>query len=91
MARLHISRDLIVEAMQSQPTRDALEKKARELASRADALGASEGVEIEASVSSGTRPKGRPFSRVESSNVDQEWGDRYTERRRILGRVAEGA
>ena len=46
---------------------------------------------MEASVESGTRPKGRPFSYVVSNNVDQEWGDRYTERRRILGRVAEGA
>lgn len=91
MATLRISSDLIVEAMQSQPVRDALATKARQLASRADSLGASEGVDMSTRVYSGTRPKGRPFARVESDNVEQEWGSRYVLRRRILGRVAEGA
>lgn len=91
MATLRISSDLIVEAMQSQPVRDALAAKARHLASRAGSLGASEGVDMSTRVYSGTRPKGRPFARVESDNLSQEWGDRWTERRRILGRVAEGA
>ena len=89
MATVRISRDLIVKAMQSDPVREALAKKAETLRTRADALGSQEGVEMEARVESGTRPKGRPYSNVVSNNVDQEWGDRYTERRRILGRVAE--
>lgn len=89
MATVRISRDLIVKAMQSAETRAALRKKADQLATRVDALGGSEGVTMNAAVSEGTRPKGRPYARVSSENVGQEWGDRYTERRRILGRVAE--
>jgi hypothetical protein len=89
MATVRISQGLIVEVMQSAATRAALKAKADEKARRADALGSSEGVKINARVSSGTRPKGRPYSRVESNHVGQEWGDRKTERRRILGRVAE--
>lgn len=89
MARVRISRALIVEHMQSKAVRSALEEKARKIASRVDSLGASEGVTMNARVESGTRPKGRPYSNVVSSNVAAEWGDRYTERRRILGRVAE--
>lgn len=89
MPSVRISRDLIVQAMQSAETRAALEEKAYKLANRADTLGAQEGVEMETRVEEGTRPKGRPFANVVSDNVDQEWGDRYTERRRILGRVAE--
>lgn len=89
MARVHISRELIVGAMQSNEVRAALREKADRLAVRADQLGASEGVEMESRVTEGTRPKGRPYAHVESDNIDQEWGDRYTERRRILGRVAE--
>ena len=77
--------------MQSAVVRAALAKRARELASRADSIGSSEGVDVNARVSDGTRPKGRPYARVTSQNVGQEWGDRYTERRRVLGRTAEGA
>ena len=88
MATVRISYEYIREAMQSAPVRAALALKAGALASRANSLGASEGVEMNAAVESGTRPKGRPFSNVVSENVGQEWGDRYTERRRILGRTA---
>ena len=89
MARVRIPRASIVAAMQSKETRAALEEKARKVASRVGSLGASEGVTMNARVESGTRPKGRPYSNVVSDNVSQEWGDRWTERRRILGRVAE--
>lgn len=90
MARVRITRATVLGAMQSAPVRRALRSKADKLRSRANTLGAQEGVGMDASVSEGTRPKGRPFANVESTNVGQEWGDRYTERRRILGRVAEG-
>ena len=39
--------------------------------------------------SDGTRPKGRPYSRV-AADADQEWGTSEIERRRILGRAAAG-
>lgn len=90
MTTIRISSEFIVDAMQSKGVRDELARKARALASRANSLGASEDVDMNARVVEGTRPKGRPFANVESEQVGQEWGDRYTERRRILGRVAEG-
>lgn len=89
MARLRISRESIISAMQSKETRDALEAKAHELAARANALGAAAGADMSTRVESGTRPRGRPFSNAVSPNVSQEWGDRYVKRLRILGRVAE--
>jgi hypothetical protein len=89
VATVRISYQLVREAMQSKPVRAALRAKAEKKARRADSLGSAEGVKIDAKVSEGTRPKGRPYARVTSANVGQEWGDRETERRRILGRVAE--
>lgn len=84
-----ISQDFIREAMQSDGVRGELRKKADAKARRVNQLGTEEGVEMEATVSEGTRPKGRPYARIESPRVDQEWGNRNTARRRILGRVAE--
>jgi hypothetical protein len=80
MARVRISYEFIGEAMRSQAVRAALRQKAEAKRSRADALGASEGIEMETEVSEGTRPKGRPYARLSSKNVNQEWGDRYTDR-----------
>ena len=91
MATVRISSDLIEQAMQSKVVREALAAKARTLASRANSLGSSGGVDMNANVREGTRPKGRPFANVESPNVSQEWGDSNTERRRILGRTVGGA
>ena len=90
-ATVRLSYRKLGEIMRAEPVRAALAEKARPLASRADSLGTSEGVDMSTRVYSGTRPKGRPFARVESDNVKQEWGSRYVLRRRILGRVAEGA
>lgn len=84
-----VSKALLEQVMTSPGVRAALVAKARELATRADALGKAEGVDINATVREGTRPKGRPFAYVESANTAQEWGDRYTERRRVLGRTAQ--
>lgn len=89
MARVNLSRKKMAEAMQSKPVREALKDKAKKLSRRADQLGGSEGVDMDATVEEGIRPKGRPYANVTSKNSAQEWGDRYTERRRILGRVAE--
>ena len=91
MSRYVHRRETTLRAMQSQVVRDALAEKARTLASRANSLGASEGVEMDAKVVEGTRPKGRPYADVRSENVAQEWGDSNTKRRRIMGRAAGGA
>jgi hypothetical protein len=89
MVRISITPDYIREAMQHPVVRAALAKKAREKQARAEQIAASEGVELESEVVEGTRPKGRPYVRVQSRNVGQEWGDSKTVRRRILGRAAE--
>jgi hypothetical protein len=93
MARIEISSDLIVRAMQSKPVRDALKARAEKVRARADALAKAEKTETQPpEVAEGTRPKGRPFARVSiPDGADQEWGTSRTERRRILGRAAEGS
>lgn len=88
MANVKLSGALTRQAMQSTTVRRALEQKADAGVSRVNALGASEGVEMDAKVESGTRPQGRPYSYIVSTNIGQEWGDRWTERRRIMGRAA---
>lgn len=91
MTRYVHTRAATRKAMQSSTTRRALAKKARRMAVQANTLGAAEGVDIDAEVVEGTRPLGRPFAQVLSRNVGQEWGDRWTERRRILGRMTRGS
>lgn len=85
MARVTITSDFIVEAMQSQPVRDGLKARADRIAVAARAIDP----EADIQRSDGTRPKGRPYSRVTSDDVPGEWGDSNTARRRTLGRAAE--
>lgn len=82
------SRALILKAMQSDGVRSALNDRAKIIASRADSIGAGEGVDINASVEEGIRPQGRPFAEVVSTQWQQEWGTDLEGRRRILGRAA---
>jgi hypothetical protein len=91
MARVEISFGMVRQAMQSQPVRAALRKRADRIHSRAQSIASSESVELESEVTEGTRPRGRPYARVQSRNVGQEWGDSKTARRRVLGRAAESA
>jgi len=92
-ASIRISSELITEAMQSDATRAGLAERAGRVQSRVTALAQTEGVRIEpARVESGTRPKGRPYSRVViDDGAEQEYGSSRMERRRILGRAAEGS
>ena len=41
-----------------------------------------------AEVSEGTRPKGRPYARVSTDAVDQEFGTWTVPKRRLLARAA---
>lgn len=80
---------LIGEAMRSDAVRAGLRARALKVQGTAEGLARADDVELESRVTEGTRPKGRPYARVESSNVDQEYGSSTTARRRILGRSAE--
>ena len=86
--RVRISNELIVAAMQSDKVRTALAARADQIATRARAIADDEEVEVTITRKDGTRPKGRPYSRVTSDNVDAEWGTSKTRRSRILGRAA---
>lgn len=77
--------------MNARVVRAALADVARGVARKANAIGRSEGVDMDATVSEGVRPKGRPYSRVSSDQADQEFGTAKTPRRRILARAAGGA
>lgn len=70
--------------------RAALRAEAERRQGRAEGIAAAEGVELDSEIREGTRPKGRPYARVQSPNVGQEYGDGIQERRRVLGRAAEG-
>lgn len=77
--------------MRSAPVRAALRARAERVRARAEQIAAGEDVELESSLSEGTRPRGRPYARVSSRNVGQEWGDSKTARRRVMGRAAESS
>lgn len=92
MAGVEISYEFVREAMQSKPVRAGLAAKAKQVHGRAEQLAQSEGENMGLDVEHGTRPKGRPYSRVVSPDgAAQEWGTSVKERRRILGRAAESA
>lgn len=88
MATFRISRELIEEAMRSKAVRDGLAAKADKVAAAAKSIASAEAPKTEITREDGTRPKGRPYSRVLSSDMDGEWGTAFTEQRRILGRAA---
>ncbi len=90
-ARLQVSYEFVKEAAQSPSVRAALAARAAKVQRRAESLAKSEDVALDSKITNGTRPKGRPYSRVESPNVGQEFGDSITVRRRIMGRAAEGS
>ena len=87
--RVKLSHKLFEQVVQSPAVRAAIARQAREIAAAASGIARSEDADTEISVEAGTRPRGRTYARVVSSNDDQsEWGDRLTARRRILGRAA---
>ncbi len=72
----------------SQVVKDKCEQVADRIASAATAIAAAEDVDTEITVETGTRPSGRGYARVRSSNVDAEHGTAATPRRRVLGRAS---
>lgn len=68
--------------------RDKCVQVAHRIASTAVAIAAAEEVDTTIQVHDGTRPGGRGYAQVSSSNVDAEHGTAATPRRRVLGRAA---
>ena len=90
MPQVTVSRAIVLKAMQSSTTRAALAKKAEAIAGRANLLKAQydETKDSTIEVSHGTRPKGRPYSRVSCDNGDQEHGTDRVPKIRLLGKAA---
>jgi hypothetical protein len=76
----------IQEVAQLPGVRSKLDRVRDAKAAQAAALAAREGLQVPIQVSSGTRPKGRPYARIAIRAVD-EFGDSKTKRSRLLGRV----
>lgn len=89
--RVRLTDRLFREVVQKPSVRAKLRAVAVQKQGRAEAIAAAEGEKLDSEVVTGTRPKGRPYARVQSTNVDQEFGTTVVERKRILGRAAEGA
>lgn len=90
MAEVEISPELIMKAMQHEGVRAQLEVVASRVATRAVQIAASEKVDMEVWVETGTRPGGRPYVNVMGDNPDQEFGSARSKRFRVLGRAGEG-
>lgn len=67
---------------------DKCAEVAERIADATVAIAAAEQVDTVVTVETGTRPGGRGFARVTSSNADAEHGTAATPRRRVLGRAS---
>lgn len=76
------------QVMRSRKVRAKGAQVADDIAARARQIAASEGVDAQITREDGTRPKGRPYSRV-SARRDQEYGTAATARRAILARARQ--
>lgn len=87
--RMTVHFEGIGQAMRDKGVRQALARQAEQIATRARALNAAEGIKAEVGTESGTNGRGRPYSRITSTAADAEFGTSKTARRRVLGRAAE--
>lgn len=78
------------DAMRSRPARAKCAQVADRIASTLRAMASAERLDVTISRQDGTRPRGRPFSRVTMSG-DDEWGASGTPRRRIMARAASAS
>lgn len=87
--RVRISNEIFQQAVNHPKVRAELARIAASLAATATAIARAENADTEITVEHGTRPRGRTYSRVVSSNTDEsEWGNGRRKRSRILGRAA---
>jgi len=87
-ARFRLSRRTWQRVVQSPQVRAALAAKAARIATRARQMNAAEDGDADISTEAGTRPQGRPYSRVVSTDAEGEFGTQAVPRRRLLGRAA---
>lgn len=76
----------IQEQLQKPGVRRTIARAADRKARNARAIVAAEGLDVTVTRTDGTRPKGRPYSRV-SIPASAEFGDSKTKRLRLLARV----
>jgi hypothetical protein len=76
----------VQDVLQSRKVRAKVREVADRMAGQAAAIAAAEGAKVSILRSDGTRPKGRPYSRISVPAVN-EFGDSKTRRLRLLGRV----
>lgn len=72
MGKVRLSEETLIKAMTSDQTRAALAERADRIAGQASARVSAHGAKVDVERSDGTRPKGRPFSRVALSSSDPE-------------------
>lgn len=78
------------QAMRSSTTRAKCSQVADRIASTLRSVTAAEGLDVSIGRTNGTRPKGRPVSRVTITGTD-EWGDSGQPKRRIIARATSAA
>jgi len=87
--KVRVTDDLFRAVVAMPNVRAELARTARTLAATARSLAQQDDADTDITVEDGTRPKGRTFSRVVSSNYDDsEWGTATRKRTRALGRAA---
>lgn len=89
VVKLVISDKTIRPAMQAASVRARLAEVAEEGKKAVEQLAASEGVDGSVWTESGTRPKGRPYSRFASDMADQEFGTETVDKKRLMAQAAE--
>jgi hypothetical protein len=87
-ARFRLSPESFRKVTNLPAVRAKCEQVAERIASSAVGIAAAEDVDTVVTVEIGTRPGGRGYARVSSSNVDAEHGTAATPRRRVLGRAS---
>jgi hypothetical protein len=87
-ARFRLSRRTWEQIQQMPQVRAALAGRAARIAARAKAMNDAENGDADIHTESGTRPQGRSYSRVVSTDAEGEFGTEKVPRRRLLGRAA---
>lgn len=86
---VRIGRDIIEKAMNDPAVAKQLRAIAENIGREAETMAAAEGEDdVDVEVTSGVRPKGRPYAQV-SMDADQEFGTYWKPKRAILRRAME--